>query len=125
MENKKERREVDRFEVQGAEIIYQQEKTFKILERFSKPVPLKDISKSGVRFEVDQYIGPGSLVDLQISVPGLGSIGIKGHVVWIARQEPFDRYHVGIQFLPFGEGHLYNSFASRDQLDRLIKSYLN
>jgi hypothetical protein len=125
LEASRERRASERFIVEGAKVLFQQEKSFKILERYSQPLPLKDISESGVRFQVDQYLGPGSLVDLQISVPGLGTIGIKGHVVWIARQEPYDHYHVGVQFLPFGEGYQYNSPTSRDKLDQLINRYIH
>ena len=126
MKEEKDRRSAERIAIAGAEVLFQQGKTLKILKRFTNPLPLKDINKSGVRFETDQYLGPGSLMELQIAVPGMKKIELKGHVVWIAKQVSSDRYDIGVQFVPFGNGHQYNTLASHAQLDQIVKgNYIN
>ena len=126
MKKERDRRSSERLAIAGAEILYQQGKTFKILKRFTSPLPLKDINKSGVRFQVENYLSPGSQMELQMAIRGTKKFELKGHVVWIAKQVSSDYYDIGVQFMPFGDGHQYNSLASHDQLDQIVKgNYLN
>ena len=124
-EVRKERRAYERYTIDTAEVVYLEGRNIKILKRYTHPLPLKDISQSGIRFEVGQYLGPGSMMDLIISAPSKQKIEIRGNVIWITKNNSDNRYEVGVQFLPFGESRFYNSFKAKQQLEELIKPYLN
>jgi hypothetical protein len=118
----KERRHLERFEVPGAQILYKSGKAFNIFERYSGPVPLKDITKNGACILIDQQVERGTLVNIEIRIPGQEKIKVKGHVVW--NSYPKDPSYAGVQFLPYGEGKKYNSFNCRQQLEYLTEQYL-
>jgi hypothetical protein len=121
-ESKKERRHLERFEVPGAQILFKPGKKFRLFERFTGPLPLKDITKNGARIIIDQPLERGTLINIEIRIPGQGKIKVKGHVVW--NSYPNDPLQAGVQFLPYGEGKQYNSFSIRQQLEHLTEQYL-
>ena len=118
----KERRHLERFEIPGAQIMFKPGKGFRLFERFTGPLPLKDITKNGACIIIDQPLDKGTLVNIEIRIPGQRKIKIKGHVVW--NSYPHDPLQAGIQFLPYGEGKQYNSFYSRQQLEQLAQQFL-
>ena len=119
---KKERRHLERFEVPGAQVMFKSNKGFRLFERSIGPLPLKDITKNGACITLDQPLGKGTLINIVIRIPGQEKIKVKGHVVWSSY--PHDPLQAGVQFLPYGEGKLYNSFSSRQQLEQLTQQYL-
>lgn len=121
-DSNRERRHLERFEVLGAQILFKPGKGFSLFERFSGPLPLKDITKNGACIMIDQPLERGTLITIEIRIPGRGKIKVKGHVVW--NSYPNDPLQAGIQFLPYGEGKQYNSFTSRQQLEQLTEQHL-
>jgi len=122
MEKKKERRHLERFEIPGAQIMYKQGKGFRLFDRYIGPLPLKDITKNGACIEINQPVDRGTLLDIEINIPGHKKVHVKGHVVWTSYPE--EPTHAGVQFMPYGEGKKYNSFDSRMQLEHLTQQYL-
>jgi hypothetical protein len=122
MERKRERRHLERFEVPGAKVLYKQGKGFHLFERYTGPLPLKDITKNGACIAVDGPVEKGTLLKIEVQLPNQQKFRIKGHVVWTSY--PKAPSHAGVQFLPYGQGKKYNSFDSHELLERLTQEYL-
>ena len=116
MEDKSERRNLERYFIPGAEVLYKQKRSFAIFDRFQGPNPLKDIHKGGACFRADAGFIPGIQVELKIKVPGEKSLRVQGQIVWRS-----DLNLAGIQFLPFGKGKNCNSPLSLARLHLLTE----
>ena len=46
-----------------------------------------DVSEGGIRFELDQALEPGESVTLGLDLPGDGTVGVSGRVVWLTQGE--------------------------------------
>lgn len=76
-----------------------------------------DISESGLRFELDRSIEPGTQVELKISLPGGGSdasreIMASATIVWLADEEEPG---------PAQMAAVFRRFACEEDHDRLVR----
>ena len=116
-----ERRHLDRFIIPDAKVSYTASNGSSIV------VPLTDISKSSVRFEMTTKMEAGNFIELELIVPSQEKILIKGHIIWTSNDNhnlEKNVYSV-VQFLPFGSDEQYNSTKSQAQLRELFKIYNN
>ena len=101
-----ERRHLDRFKMPGAKISY------KLPDGSSSCVKLVDITRSSIRFEINNSVVIGEIIELEIIVPRKDKIFIKGHVVWTSKPDSESPAYAVVQFLPFGSDERYNSMQS-------------
>ena len=120
MVEQRDRRYSERYHFDDAKVYCQENSTFGIFKQFSEPVALNDLTKSGISFKTSRSISRGDQINLKIDIPCRQKIKIKGRVVWVADNQE-EQHAVGVQFLPFGTMKQYNSFTSREKLERLIK----
>jgi hypothetical protein len=113
-----ERRHIDRFKIPGAEVSY------KLPDGSSSRVKLVDITRSGVRFEINNPVIVGEIIELEIIVPQKENIFIKGHVVWTSKPDSENLAYAVVQFLVFGSDERYNSMYCYEQLKELSEEYL-
>ncbi len=113
-----ERRHLDRFKIPGAEVSY------KLPDGSSSRVKLIDITRSGIRFEINNPVIIGEIIELEIIVPRKDKIFIKGHVVWTSKPNSENPAYAVVQFLPFGSDERYNSMQSYEQHKELSEVYL-
>ena len=113
-----ERRHLDRFKIPGANVSY------KLPDGSSSRVNIVDITRSGVRFEINDPVIIGEIIELKIIVPRKNNIFIKGHVVWTSKPDSENPAYAVVQFLPFGSDERYNSMQSYEQLKELSEEYL-
>jgi hypothetical protein len=119
----KERRNYPRVAVSGANVAYKVRAGFDLFNRFSELNPLRDLAKGGICFELDSRLERGTNVDMKVIVPGEKQIHVKGTIIWSNNITGNGRTFVGVQFLPFGKGKMYNSFECWERLEEIIKQY--
>ncbi len=119
MVEQRDRRYSDRYHFDDAKVYCQENSTFGLFKQFSEPVALNDLTKSGISFKTNKLVSRGDQIELKIDIPGRQKIKIKGRVVWVADNQD-EKHAIGVQFLPFGTMKQYNSFTSREKLERLI-----
>jgi hypothetical protein len=125
MQNFKERRHLERFSIPGATTLYRLDRKIGFLNRYTGPTRLKDITKHGACIEIKENIVTGSVLNIKIIVPGEEKISIRGQIVWNNHSAERPAAEAGIQFLPYGKGKPYNSFKTREILERLTRQYLD
>jgi hypothetical protein len=113
-----ERRHLDRFKIPGAEVSYQ------LPDGSPSRVKLVDITRSGIRLEINNPGIIGEIIELEIIVPRKDKIFIKGHVVWTSKPDSESPAYAVVQFLVFGSDERYNSMQSYEQLKELLEEYL-
>ena len=113
-----DRRNRDRLNVKGAEVIY----TLNSGQFAIKP--LLDFTRCTARFEVDHSIQLKEFIKLEIIFPGKEKILVKGTVIRIS--DPVTEYptYIVVEFLPFGTDARYNSMESYQQLSEVIEENL-
>ena len=121
MVEQRDRRYSERYHFDDAKVYCQENSSFGLFKQFSEPVALNDLTKGGISFRTNRSISRGDQLNLKIDIPGRQKIKIKGRVVWVADSQEEQQHAVGIQFLPFGTMKQYNTFSSREKLERLIK----
>ena len=119
MKEEKDRRYSQRFHFDEGKVYCQENSTFRFFRQFSEPFDLNDLTKSGISFKTSKNISSGDRIYLKIDIPGRQKIQVIGRVVWVSDQETKDQT-VGVQFLPFGTMKGYNTFSSREKLQRLV-----
>ena len=113
-----ERRHLDRFKIPGAEVSY------KLPDGSSSRAKFIDITRSGVRFEINNPVIIGKIIELELIIPQKDKIFIKGHVVWTSKPDSGNPAYAVVQFLVFGSDVRYNSMQSYEQLKELSEEYL-
>ena len=116
----RERRYSKRFNFTDGKVFCEEKTTLKVFKQYSEPCILRDLTKSGVSFETTRVVREGEKVNLKIDIPGKKNIQVKGQVAWISDQSDSEQQAVGVQFLPFGSVKMFNSFSTREKLERLI-----
>lgn len=119
MVEEKDRRYSERYQFDDAKVYCLENSTFGLFKQFSEPYALNNLTKSGISFKTSKHISRGEQIKLKIDIPGRQKIKIKGKVVWVAGDQR-EQHAVGVQFLPFGTMKQYNTFTSRERLERLI-----
>jgi hypothetical protein len=108
-----DRRHLKRFKVPDSEIEY------KVGENNTSRVPLSDITKISVRFEVEHDINAGDMIELEIMIPKKKKISVKGKVVRTSDPDADVKPFAAVQFIPFGSDERYNTMKSYKQLSEL------
>ena len=119
MTKDKDRRYSERLHFDEGKVYCQENSTFRFLRQFSEPFDLNDLTKSGISFRTSKNISRGDRIHLKIDIPGRQKIQVIGRVVWVSDQDTVNQT-VGVQFIPFGTMKGYNTFSSREKLDRLV-----
>jgi hypothetical protein len=102
--------------VPGATIRYQRLSAKNMIKGLSKPVPVKDLSKSGISFFLNGKMNHGEPIMMKIAFPDGMNLKLKGHIRWLNDQDTQDLNTVGIQFFPFGNSRYYNPIHALDYL---------
>ncbi len=116
-----EKRAVSRIQIPEATVSFKRGSRFPIIERFSRPYSLQDITKSGLCFESPDSFKRGELVHFDIRIPGEKTIRIEANVCWTQSGNGSSVHRVGAQFRPFGKGIHMNSMRSLETL-RVIET---
>lgn len=123
MSDPKERRFYERISIPGAVVSYRTKKRFNWFNGFAGPVPMKDITKSGICFKIQTPLTEGRTVEIKVNIPGHVSFGVMGNIVWANQTAVSDEAYAGVQFKPFGKGRQYNSFRTHEQLEHITRQF--
>ncbi len=123
MAEKSDKRAFDRMQIPGASVIFRKKNKLGFFERFSKPMELYNITKSGVCFASDKKFDAGEHVCIDIVIPGEQELRLYGSIKWISEDIASDSCLIGAQFSAFGKGRTYNSLKSLDRLRTLHQEY--
>jgi len=110
-------------EIPGASVVYRKKNKLGFFERFSKPMVLFNITKSGVCFASEKKFDAGENVCIDIIIPGEKELRLYGSIKWISEDMANDARLIGAQFSAFGKGRNYNSLKSLDRLRTLHQDY--
>jgi hypothetical protein len=112
-----ERRHADRFRVPGA--------TLRIFQNgnVSENYSVTDMTKSSIRFEITHSILKGEAVKVELNIPEMDSVTLKGYVIWAVDPQVDDNATAVVQFLPFGTDERYNSIECHEHLSRIVDKY--
>ncbi|KPL14752.1 MAG: hypothetical protein AMS23_00215 [Bacteroides sp. SM1_62] len=120
-----DRRNLVRFKIPGAKVRYKQHKGFREAEEASGVMAVVDITRISIRFEAKDFLYPGSLIDLELIIPGKKkSIKVKGNIVWSSEATSDQPGYAVVQFLPFGSDERYNTMEAHEQLRKLSEEYM-
>lgn len=111
-----EKRSLDRFKIAGSKVKYN------TLDGNSAIGLVIDISKSSIRFEVTIDLEIGQNINLEIIIPTIENIKVKGQVTSFSNAGKAHAAKAVVMFAPFGTDERYNSTASYKQLSELIKA---
>jgi len=111
-----DRRATYRFKISGAQVEY------KIKRGGSARVPLIDMSRNSVRFQVKHDVHPGYIVELYIIIPGKNKIAVRGDIISVTNTKA--PHYAVVQFFPFGTDKRYNSLQCWEQLKNVEQEYL-
>jgi hypothetical protein len=106
------------------EIVTNQNNFF-LLQKFSKKMPLYNLSKSGVCFISDKRFKKGQFLMLNINIPGEGKIKLKVDVRWVKNNYQGNKCLIGTQIRPFGNQGKYNSMSALKRLREIEHKYLS
>ncbi len=123
MSDQKERRFYERIQIPGAEVAYRARKRFNWFSGYDGPVPMKDITKSGICFKLKTRLERGATVEIKINIPGEEQFSVTGNIVWTNIDRSPDDGYAGVQFRPFGKGHHYNSFRTHERLEQITQHF--
>jgi len=124
MDNQKsERRFTERFRIPDGLIFYRQLRKLNWFNSFHGPCVLKDIASNSASFECPYDLGINKQVELKINSSGSQKeISVKGKITRRNIITKSGGFVYVVQFSPFGQGHMYNSHMSREQMREFIKS---
>ena len=123
MVEKADKRAFDRMQIPGASVIFRKKNKLGFFERFSRPMELFNITKSGICFASDKKFDAGEDVCIDIIIPGEKELRLYGNIKWISEDISDDECLIGAQFSAFGKGRNYNSLKSLDRLRNLHHEY--
>jgi hypothetical protein len=112
-------------QIPGASVIFRKKNKLGFFERFSKPMELFNITKSGVCFASDKKFDAGEHVCIDVIIPGEKELRLYGNIKWISEDMATTACLIGTQFVAFGIGRKYNSLKSLDRLRTLHQEYGN
>ena len=112
----------DRIHIPGALVVFRKRNKLGFFERFSKPMELYNITKSGVCFKTDKKLRRGEPLCVDIIIPGEKTIRLLGSVMWTDEASSRDTM-IGAQFAVFGKGKNYNSIKSLERLREIQHKY--
>lgn len=123
MTSKNEKRAFERISIPGAIVTFRKQNKLGFLENFSKPMPLFNLTKSGICFASERRLFKGEPLCIDIKIPGEEKLRLYGKIRWIKDESPAQECLIGAQFSAFGKGSDYNSLQSLDRLRILHRKY--
>jgi len=84
---------------------------------------MKDITKSGICFELVKPLDRGASLAINVAVPGEEVFSVKGNIVWASNDMSDKRAFAGVRFNLFGKGLLYNSFKTYERLEHITQQF--
>jgi len=122
---KLEKRNCERFIIQGGTVSYRMSKLFFLEKNFSDSYPLGNISRGGLFFLSNERLSINKRILIQLFVPHESApLTIKGRVKWVLiNPERSYRYQIGIQFETFGHKRKHNPLKLLEKLVDLEKRY--
>ena len=111
-----DRRVFTRIEIPGAKIQYRKTGMRSLLNILSKPVHIKNLSKSGICFPIDDKLRFGDPVVMKIQFPDGKNLRLRGEIRWQNERNAGPSSHVGVQFNPFGSQTEYNPIEALEYL---------
>ncbi len=124
-----ERRVCKRFEIPGTTVNYSLKKTSDPEKKESELwdeefCPVVDISCGGIKYQGKKSIKINSEITVKIFIPGeRNPLLLLGEVRWLSTEEDKDKFHVGVQFNPYGEGKNQNYPGLMVKLLELERKY--
>ena len=123
MNQESNRRTIDRVQIPHGSVYYKPEIHLNILNRYSGPEFLSDISKSGAGFIVSHALSKNDYIRVKFNIPGEKSIVLHGHVRWVSSEAIFGKNRIGMQFSPYGYKSKYNAIYKLERLGSLGEKY--
>jgi hypothetical protein len=117
------KRTFDRYIIPGASVVYKKSHGLSFLSASSKPMPLINITKSGICFVSDKRFKHGECVTIKIIIPGEKSLCLDVDVRWLKNNLSGKKFQIGAQIRPFGKGNHYNSVKTLERLRELDKKF--
>lgn len=111
-----DRRVFTRIEIPNAKIRYRKIGLRNLLNSLSRPVHIKNLSKSGICFPIDDKLQFGDPVVMRIQFPDGKNLRLKGEIRWQNNEHSDTSFHVGVQFSPFGTQTDYNPIEALEYL---------
>jgi hypothetical protein len=118
-----DKRAFDRIAIPGASVVFRRRNKLGFLERYSKPMQLHNLTKSGICFASDKLVQKGEPLFVEINIPGEKELKLYGRVKWINNNSHEAHCLIGAQFTAFGNGPGYNPIKSLDRLRILQSKY--
>ncbi len=123
MSDPKDRRFYERISISGAEVFYRKRRRLYWFNGYNGPVTLKDITKSGICFELVKLLDRGVPLTINVAVPGEEVLSVKGNIVWASYNNFEKRAYAGIRFNLFGKGRQHNSFRTYERLEHITRQF--
>ncbi len=118
-----ERRFARRYETKDVLVCIRYLKKINWLNRFTGPGILDDIAISSVRFVCPKNFLANSQVEIKLESYSLNAeFMVKGRIIGKKADLFENKYEYVVQFNPYGKGLKYNSFQSKEKLERFFKS---
>ncbi len=118
-----ERRRCRRFEIPGAEVTFKKRGLLVFVQAFSEPYSVVNVSKGGIAFNCDKKLSKGRKLVVQLLIPDETPLNLNSIV---RRQEQImgsKKKFTGVEFMPFGSRHGWNTQESLDVLRKLDEKY--
>ena len=118
-----ERRFARRYETKDVLVYIRYLRKINWLNRFTGPCILDDITISSVRFICPKNFLAKSQVEIKLASYSLNSeFMVKGRIIGKKADLFENKYEYVVQFNPYGKGLKYNSFQSKEKLERFFES---
>ncbi len=118
-----ERRFARRYETKDVLVYIRYLKKINWLNRFTGPCILDDITISSVRFVCSKNFLAKSQVVIKLASYSLNSkFMVKGRIIGKKADLFENKYEYVVQFNPYGKGLKYNSFQSKEKLERFFEA---
>ncbi len=111
-----DKRTIDRARIPGTQLQYKKMSNAGLLSPMSKPVDVRNFSKSGLSFYGEGNMNNGDAILMKVIFPDGKQLRLKGEVRWSHENTSVNGYSIGVQFFPFGHGGKYNRPEALDLL---------
>ncbi len=125
MSDNDDRRTIDRVPIPRGSVFYKPEAQMTILNRYSGPEVLVDISKGGAGFIVSHDLNKNDRIRVKFQLPGEETIILHGHVKWVSSEDILGKNRVGMQFSPFGDQGKYNAHHKLELLGQIGEKFID
>ena len=124
MEDRTERRCMERVYIPVAKLYYRLDGRHRILSSYHGPYHLADISKSSLCVNAVIEQERKTPVSLKLIIPDAPEILLKGHIFKILADSAGRPVKTIIQLMPYGFEPQYNSFKYKKRLEHCLNTYI-